>query len=512
MKKAELVSLANKMGLDTKKLLRTDLIKLILEHVNLPSRRRSPSPPILRHSVDTKKLKKLVKEAHLGLVLDQLNVPSPVNIFELNDLNKMKKPELITIVENMGFPTKKLLKSELIFLILENQKKSASLPKSVPITSPVRRVSATTSPVRSISQSSRKSTPSPRVSASPVRSISRSTEIDESRLRSLSRKRSKNISTIGDLKNLVESTPLLPLPFPLPFPPLPETDSGPSSILRLSSQTSQGRISSQMEQKESRLRRKESRTKNIKILADNYGFKVIDVPKDGNCMFSAIGRAFNLPQQTIRKLTVNYLQKCKGSFGHIPIETLDAGAIDWDDYVDRLKEDACWGDNVALYAASLALNFQPHVLQADTGEWLKFGENEHNMDRIVYLGYLDQFHYVSLEPKHGKFDILSHEKSTRKCPDLNPIPKTSVPRSQRLRPSIPPSPDRSRLRVRGRYGEMGEESGERGGGERESIPLARLESLKNIKQVIAALRSPLEHKLSTLTNTEKSIMQCIGVA
>ncbi len=139
---------------------------------------------------------------------------------------------------------------------------------------------------------------------------------------------------------------------------------------------------------------------------------------DGNCMFSVIGRAFNTSSSVIRQHTVDYLRRCKGSFDHIPAN-IDDPTINWDDYIDRLEEDACWGDNTALFAASLALNFQAHILQVaggDEGSWIRFGVNETNMGRIVNMGYLDNFHYIALEPLSGRLDILSIPSTHSKCP------------------------------------------------------------------------------------------------
>ncbi len=77
--------------------------------------------------------------------------------------------------------------------------------------------------------------------------------------------------------------------------------------------------------------------------------RMINVPLDGNCMFSVIGRAFNTIIICHKTHTVDYLRRCKGSFDHIPAN-IDDPTINWDDYIDRLEEDACWGDNTALFA------------------------------------------------------------------------------------------------------------------------------------------------------------------
>ncbi len=149
------------------------------------------------------------------------------------------------------------------------------------------------------------------------------------------------------------------------------------------------------------------------------------------------------------------------------------------------------------------------------------------------MGYLDNFHYIALEPLSGRLDILSIPSTHSKCPPPEISNKrdeevgdkvigerivkeaevverelrqeeelTSILPSKRLlRPSRTP-----KLRP----------SVPRPSSIRQSQPnvaaLARLETLTRIKDIIDALQRPLENKLSTLTNTEKAIMQCIGVA
>ncbi len=52
-------------------------------------------------------------------------------------------------------------------------------------------------------------------------------------------------------------------------------------------------------------------------------FRMINVPLDGNCMFSVIGRAFNTSSSVIRQRRLStYLRILKDSFDHIPAKLM----------------------------------------------------------------------------------------------------------------------------------------------------------------------------------------------
>ncbi|QMS79766.1 hypothetical protein IIV6-T1_232, partial [Invertebrate iridescent virus 6] len=390
---------------------------------------------------------------------------------------------------------------------------------------------------RSSSRSRRSSSRSRRSSSRSRRSSRRST----SRSRSLSKRSIRNISTVGDLEDLVASNLPIAIPESLSRSLSPSRTDFHEAEIELGSDFDLNNLP------ENRI----AELKQLNVLAKQNGFRMINVPLDGNCMFSVIGRAFNTSSSVIRQHTVDYLRRCKGSFDHIPAN-IDDPTINWNDYIDRLEEDACWGDNTALFAASLALNFQAHILQVaggDEGSWIRFGVNETNMGRIVNMGYLDNFHYIALEPFSGRLDILSIPSTHSKCPppeisnrrdeeirrdeevedevigerivrEAEVIERelrqeeeltSIVPTKRSLRPSIPP-----KISTEHRRTPKLRPSVPRPSSIRQSQPnvaaLARLETLTKIKDIIDALQRPLENKLSTLTNTEKAIMQCIGVA
>jgi hypothetical protein len=398
----------------------------------------------------------------------------PKTKFTKADLAKMKKNELISTAVNMGLRPGKLLKSELIDFIL-----NPSPPK------------------RSLS-------PRPHVYTKTDLKKKKKSELIE--IATILGIQTKGVLK-SELENLIFSHKQRPSP--VRTPPLsastPEVvipKKGVSSEAVLSEKNTSSLVSDFGDIPPLKI----IEFKKLNYLAKHNGFKMINVPLDGNCMFSVIGRAFNVTAAIIRKHTVDYLRRCKGSFDHIPADIIDSKSINWNDYIDRLEENACWGDNVALFAASLALNFQAHILQVaggNEGSWIKIGLNENNIHRIIYMGYIDNFHYLSLEPISGRLDILEIPKYHQPCP-----PPSSD--SKKLKPSIP-HPSKSLRSGIASVSKL-QPSIPRSNIIPGNVPLARLETLTKIKDIIDALQKPLEHKLSTLTNTEKAIMQCIGVA
>jgi hypothetical protein len=479
LKKDDLVLLAIEMGLNPGRLLKPALVDLILNQQLSPQRPRSPSPP---------------RSPSVRMVQ-----------YTKGALKKIKKADLIVIAEGLGIDTTGLLKpaiENLIFAYIPPSKRT--IPS---IVSSVRR---SLSPRRG---SPRRRTPSP---IDQELHVSRSV---------------RNISTLGDLEDLVASIPV------------ESRISVPESLRRVSEREKE--IEREIEREiilgsdfdldlipEERVQE----IQELNALAHQNGFRMRNVPLDGNCMFSVIARAFNISSTEVRQRAVDYLRRCMGSFDHIPVEIMAPRAINWDDYIDKLEKNACWGDNTALFAAASALNFQARILQvAGGGSWLTVGTNE---DRIVYMGYLDNFHYVSLVPFSGPLNILEVPKYRQDCPPVaeedrriperirqeadvieqdmrgrrpprknneKPENDLDIPR-RKLVPSIPAVPVPSRPKLQPSI------PGQRQPSFQEGVPLARLETLTRIKDIIDALQRPLEHKLSTLTNTEKAIMQCIGVA
>jgi hypothetical protein len=512
MKKGELVTLAIDMGLDPDKLLKPGLVDLIFKNapVASPVRPKSPSPVRAKSPRPKSPSPKRSPSPRMSVKLTKA------------DLKKMKKPQLVQMAKTLGIETKGLLKAQLEVEIFQYVPRIPSAPRTPPRRS-----------------SSRKRSPTRR---SPVRSV---------RSRSV-----RNISNIGDLQDLIASEPHLDINISARR----SLSVGDDLLVEEVERKSSKRVSPPRSPRRSSPRRSSPRRssprrsspsfkhlipedrreqlKQLDVAAKRDNFRLINVPLDGNCMFSVIGRAFDRSASVIRKITIDYLIRCKESFGVI------TGIDNFDGYINEMRKGGCWGDEIALSAASLALNFQYRVLNTN-GDWITSNVTDNNIGRVVHMGYLDNFHYLSLEPMYDKFDTLTIPTTQRVCPALHldqrsdlgvperiqreadvvdqeiltsvfppfepskvrslrpSIPQPSVhsvrpekiPRSvPRLRPSVPRPSSRQLLPTPG------------------NLPLARLETLTKIKDIIDALQRPIEHKLSTLTNTEKAIMQCIGVA
>jgi hypothetical protein len=242
---------------------------------------------------------------------------------------------------------------------------------------------------------------------------------------------------------------------------------------------------------------RETEFKDLETLAQAAGFKMINVPLDGACMFSVIARSFGTTGANIRKIVVDYLRKCEESFEHL----FEDYTIP-ERYLERLEEDDCWGDELTLFAATKALNFQAKVLNQHNRQWVDVGSDAG--DRMIYLGYIYQFHYVALEKLEGENKILILPTSPI-CPP--PIPRDviepalrSSPRIPSFKPSVPSSIREKSLQP--------------------SIPRSltpvllqptRLMTLTNIGDIIRELQTPLENKLTTLNDTNMAIMKCVGL-
>jgi hypothetical protein len=228
----------------------------------------------------------------------------------------------------------------------------------------------------------------------------------------------RNISNIGDLQDLIASEPHLDISARRSL------SVGDDLLVEEVERKSSKRVSPPRSPRRSSPRRsspsfkhlipedRREQLKQLDVAAKRDNFRLINVPLDGNCMFSVIGRAFDRSASVIRKITIDYLIRCKESFGVI------TGIDNFDGYINEMRKGGCWGDEIALSAASLALNFQYRVLNTN-GDWITSNVTDNNIGRVVHMGYLDNFHYLSLEPMYDKFDTLTIPTTQRVCPALH---------------------------------------------------------------------------------------------
>ena len=167
--------------------------------------------------------------------------------------------------------------------------------------------------------------------------------------------------------------------------------------------------------------------------AEELGFSIHEVPRDGNCLFSAIASQLDslgvqdVDAHTLRKMVVSYLRENPfvdgthySTFLPEPVASDNAYTADteaptaedahiaaiadpvvraqqrWERYLHRLSEGA-WGDNIAIQGVCNMLNITVHVLSSQNPSSVSItpvgGASQNN----VYLGLIMQYHYVGLD-------------------------------------------------------------------------------------------------------------------
>lgn len=141
------------------------------------------------------------------------------------------------------------------------------------------------------------------------------------------------------------------------------------------------------------------------------GFVIKDVEALGNCQFDAVADQLNYnkyskneTKATLRQKVVAWLDEHK-TLPTLPGQALkDLPEEPWDTYIENMRKDGTWGDQITLLALS-ALYQMTIVLMSDASEdfvvitTLPEAWNIQIIpERIIYLGYYSGVHYVSTRP------------------------------------------------------------------------------------------------------------------
>ena len=180
-------------------------------------------------------------------------------------------------------------------------------------------------------------------------------------------------------------------------------------------------------------------------LARQNNFTLRDVPRDGNCLFSAM--QLQLPelgillgQDTLRQRLVAYFEEHPYThdgathlrkFIAAPFESIDSYNADtempneedlivnsiedtttrlqfrWCKYLERLASTA-WGDHVAVQGLADMLNVDVHILSTTNPNMDRI-KTCHTAVGVVYLGLIGQFHYMALERQPAQVNCGSNE-------------------------------------------------------------------------------------------------------
>lgn len=149
----------------------------------------------------------------------------------------------------------------------------------------------------------------------------------------------------------------------------------------------------------------------IKKVLDDNGFRIIDIPSDGNCLFSSLCHQLMLNgvQQSVpslRAATADLMRKHADDYRPFLVhhETGDSFTdSDFINYCDELEKTNAWGSQLELRAISKILRWPIRVLQAD-GPHVVIGDEFESENKtpltVVYLRHelcLGE-HYNSVVP------------------------------------------------------------------------------------------------------------------
>ena len=142
--------------------------------------------------------------------------------------------------------------------------------------------------------------------------------------------------------------------------------------------------------------------------AKTHGFKIHDVPGDGNCLFSSV--AYQLPllglqhidSKDLRTMVGDYLEEnpiVDGSHysNFLPSKFFITNDIEaqmlWNQYIEDLRNGG-WGDNIAVRGISDMLNITINIISTQNPNIVQIAPSTETSVGCVYIGLLEQLHYV----------------------------------------------------------------------------------------------------------------------
>jgi hypothetical protein len=171
-------------------------------------------------------------------------------------------------------------------------------------------------------------------------------------------------------------------------------------------------------------------------LSVNYGYDMIDVKGDGNCLFRAVSKslrlnyAIKISYRKLRQDSVDYLDSHR--------ELLDIylpylSKLPQEAYLVKMSKDGEWGNVLSLLSLSEVLKVQFNVLSVEFGSFIKVGKF---YNKIIPLGFIDEFHYTALVQSQSRVPAPSAKPS--RVP--SPAPSAKPSHVPSLKPSRVPSP------------------------------------------------------------------------
>ena len=196
----------------------------------------------------------------------------------------------------------------------------------------------------------------------------------------------------------------------------------------------------------------------LEELAQKFGYRVVQVPKDGNCQFNAISASLKLTggaqfksynHQKLRSMVVKYLKKVDDIVRlylpavrpDLPTDSPEQLHKSIKKYLKQLEMDGTWGDSISLLTLSEIFKVKFNLLMLNTKNF-QFVSNDDSFTTIIPLGFIDDYHYTALEKLPKKIIGQPIPIQPRTPPTPQPrTPPTPQPRTPPTpQPRTPPTP------------------------------------------------------------------------
>jgi hypothetical protein len=185
----------------------------------------------------------------------------------------------------------------------------------------------------------------------------------------------------------------------------------------------------------------------LKLLANENNYKVVQVEKDGNCLFRAVSKSVSLnlniqyTHTELRIMVVDFLKNNKNFLepyiDYILGNDNDQSYIEKDKYIQNMARPGVWGDFICLLVLSEILKVVFKVLILNTQTFQRVS-NKDVYKLVVPIGFIDEYHYTALIPVTR--DQMPMILTPSVVPPPSVMPPSSVPPSSVMPPSsVPPS-------------------------------------------------------------------------
>ena len=148
-----------------------------------------------------------------------------------------------------------------------------------------------------------------------------------------------------------------------------------------------------MGQKKKKKQNRKTQTSDVfklKEMLAEYGLSIRPVAPDGNCLFRAFAFQHCGDEDRhgeYRETCCDYLSSHSADFAHFH----DNDSEPFEDYLEKMKEDATWGSQMELSALCLAYGVSAVVFQAD-GVHLELGLAEPSQPTVL-ISFHDDEHF-----------------------------------------------------------------------------------------------------------------------